>query len=432
MMQRPGPAAEPLVVCERVSKRFTVHLDAQRSFQERFIELFQRSETHTSEFWSLQDVSFTVNRGDCVGVIGPNGSGKSTLLKLISRILDPTTGRISTRGRVASLLELGSGFHPELTGRENVYLNASVYGMSRKEVGERLDDIIAFAELGEFIDVPIKHYSSGMYVRLGFAVAIHTDPDLLLVDEVLAVGDAAFQIKCMKSIAAFRARGGTLLLVTHDLGAVQALCNRAMWLDHGKVAAMGQPTDVVMAYLNHLAQKAREMAQEPEGVPAVEGVRRWGTGRIEITQVRLCDSGGAPCAIFVNGAAMEIRIDYRVRGRVEDPIFGLGIHHENGTLISGPNTGFGRLHIPFVEDAGQIRYRIPALPLLEGRYLVSVSSHNRADTEMYDYHDRAYAFEVYPGASSERYGLVTLSGNWIPDEQQGEVLRPEAQAQWTL
>ncbi len=219
------PVEKPLIQLRAVSKRFAFRQAAHRSFQETFIRLFQKRTETVREFWSLQDISFTVNQGDCFGVIGRNGSGKSTLLKLISGILEPTSGEVITQGRIASLLELGAGFHPELTGRENIFLNGSVYGLSHKQIKERLEQIIDFAELGDFIDAPIKHYSSGMYVRLGFAVAINVDPDVLLVDEVLAVGDAAFQAKCLDSIREFRSRGGTLLLVTHELGTVQRLCN---------------------------------------------------------------------------------------------------------------------------------------------------------------------------------------------------------------
>jgi hypothetical protein len=273
------------------------------------------------------------------------------------------------------------------------------------------DSIIDFAELGDFIDVPIRHYSSGMYVRLGFAVAIHTEPDLLLVDEVLSVGDASFQHKCMDSIQKFRARGGTLLLVSHDLGTIQSICKQAIWLDHGEVQAQGTPTDVTMSYLNAVARREEEAAgcQELDKIP---DAKRWGTGKLEVTGVDLCNGEGQPCNIFVDGGTMEIRVHYYARERVADPIFGLAIHHQNGTHITGPNSGFGGVYIPSVQGEGQVTYRIPALPLLAGGYLVSVSAHNRADTEMYDYQDRAYPFRVYPGSSGERYGLVTLGGAW--------------------
>jgi len=411
-MQRGGAAAAvALVEAENVSKRFILHLDSQRSFQESFIRLFQRRDDDEREFWPLRDISFTVMRGDCMGIIGPNGSGKSTLLKLIGGILEPTSGQITTHGRIASLLELGAGFHPELTGRENIFLNASLHGLDRSQVQERLDDIIEFAELGEFIDMPIKHYSSGMYVRLGFSVAIHTRPDLLIVDEVLAVGDISFQIKCLESIREFRQQGGTLLLVSHDLATVQSLCNRAMWIDDARVRAAGNPTDVVMAYLNDMAAKREQQSGAPS-LPELEEGRRWGTGRVQITGVELCDGGGKPRSVFVNGAPLQVRLRYRAEQPVEDPVFGIAFHHQNGVHVSGPNSAFADLHIPVIHGDGEVVYSVAALPLTEGKYLISVASHNRADDEMYDYHDRAYPLLVYPGACRERYGLVTLGGEW--------------------
>jgi lipopolysaccharide transport system ATP-binding protein len=401
----------PLIELRQVSKRFALHQERQRSFQETFIRFVQRKRNDRHEFWPLQDVSFSVNRGDSFGIIGPNGSGKSTLLKLITGILEPTSGELFTRGRIASLLELGAGFHPDLTGRENIFLNGSVLGLSRRQMKERLDEIIDFAELGDFIDVPIKHYSSGMYVRLGFAVAIYTDPDILLVDEVLAVGDVSFQHKCLDSIQRFRDGGGTLVLVSHDLGVVQSLCNAAMWLDRGVVHAKGLPTDVVMAYLNAMACR-EEGESRVQSIPEGERGRRWGTGRVRITDVELCGGNGTPCSVFVDGGPMEIHLHYDSLERVDDPVFGLAIHHQNGTHVCGPNTGFGRCNVPYVEGPGELVYSIPSLPLLQGTYMVSVSVHNRSDTEMYDYHDRLYPFRVYPGKSGEHYGLVTLNGEW--------------------
>lgn len=405
-------AGQPLIQLRQVSKRFLMHRERQRSFQETFIRLVQRKRGREGHFWALNDVSFEVHAGDCYGIIGPNGSGKSTLLKLITGILEPTSGDIITSGRIASLLELGAGFHPDLTGRENIFLNGSVYGLGHRQMLERLDQIIEFTELGDFIDVPIKHYSSGMYVRLGFSVAIHIDPDLLLVDEVLAVGDAAFQHKCLDRIQKFRAGGGTLVFVSHDLGAIQSLCNQAIWLDGGRVRATGQPTDVAMAYLNEVAHREENQAAAEPAPMLEEGQNRWGTGKIRITNVELCDGAGTPRRIFVNGGAFEVRLHYRAEGRVVDPVFGLAIHHQNGTHICGPNTDFGELRMPFVEGEGEVIYRVPKLALLEGAYSVTVAATNRTDSEMYDYHDRAYPFRVAVGASRERYGLLTLNGEW--------------------
>ncbi len=402
--------AQPLIELRNVCKQFRLRQESQRSFQQTFVRWLQGQREPKKYFWPLRDVSFSVYPGESLGIIGANGSGKSTLLKMLAGILEPTSGECEVRGRVSSLLELGAGFHSELTGRENIYLNASILGLSRAEINHRLQRIIDFTELDEFIDVPIKHYSSGMYVRLGFSVAIHSDPKLLLVDEVLAVGDHAFQHKCLDRIQDFRRNGGTLVLVSHDLGSIQNVCQKVLWLDEGRVQAMGEPTDVVMAYLNHVArQEEADLGHTREAL--TEG-RRWGAGSVEITHVEICDASGKPCSIFVNGADMEVRLHYRTQGCVPDPIFGLAIHQQHGSHICGPNTDFGELRIPSIEGEGVVAYRIPALPLLEGSYLVSASVHNREDTVMYDYHDRAYMFRVYPGGSRERYGLLTLRGAW--------------------
>ena len=248
--------------------------------QELFIRLFRGSKPPKDEFWPLNDFTLAVSPGDCIGVIGPNGSGKSTLLKLVTGILEPTEGDMLVAGRLSSLLELGAGFQADLTGRENIYLNGSIYGLSRAEIDERIDRIIDYAELGEFIDTQVKHYSSGMYVRLGFAVAIHTEPDLLLVDEVLAVGDIAFQRKCLTSIYQFRNRGGTLLFVSHDLSTIQSICNRVVWLEDGHIQAEGNAIDVIMQYQRHVA--AEENAKQGTGRP-----------RTTPTQAQAAPSAGA-------------------------------------------------------------------------------------------------------------------------------------------
>jgi len=407
-----------------VSKRFILHRDRPRSLRDLFFHLLHGQWRPPSEtLWALRDINFAVEEGTTLGLIGPNGSGKSTALKLAGGILEPTEGHIQTQGRVSALIELGAGFHPDLTGRENIYLNGSILGLSQGQIRQKLDEIIAFAELERFIDVPVKYYSSGMYMRLGFSVAAHTDPDILLVDEVLAVGDAAFQHKCLDRIATLRRNGVTIVLVSHDLGTIQSLCDQAIWLDHGQLQALGHPTDVVMAYLNAIARKEEEKAAS-KPLSGIQNDWRWGTGRIQITQVEFCDGNGAPCSVFVNGGPMEVRLHYRAEERIEDPNFGLAIYHQNGTHICGPNTHFGGLYIPFVEGEGRVVYRIPSLDLLEGTYLLSVAVVNGADTEMYDYHDRVYSFRVYPGKSRERYGLVTLKGKWwinAADESAGVI-----------
>ncbi len=402
---------EPLVEVRNLSKRFVIRTEAQRSIQETFVRLLQRKRNGRHAFWSVRNVSLCIEPGDTVGIIGANGSGKSTLLKLITGILEPSEGDIIVNGRVSSLLELGAGFHGDLTGRENIFLNGSIMGLSRKEVQAQVDSIIEFSELGEYVDVPVKHYSSGMYVRLGFAVAMHSRPDLLIVDEVLAVGDVSFQHKCLDTIQKFRREGGTVLLVSHDLTTIQSFCTRALWLEQGHAMAEGKPTDVVQAYLDAVARREEAAAHHEAQRPREPGERR-GTGRVRVTDVEILDGNGEACTIFTNGSAMEIRMHYHAAERVDRPVFGLAIHNINGVHICGPNTQFGCCHIPYVQGYGTVTYRIPSLTLLEGTYLVSTGAINETDTEIFDYVDRAYWFRVYPGCCNEKYGVVSLGGTW--------------------
>jgi lipopolysaccharide transport system ATP-binding protein len=359
-----------------------------------------------------------VEQGETLGLIGPNGAGKSTALKLISRIIEPTSGQIKVNGRVGALLELGAGFHPDLTGRENIYLNGSILGLSRAQIRRKLDAIIAFAELERFIDVPVKHYSSGMYVRLGFSVAVHTDPEVLLVDEVLAVGDQNFSHKCLERIMEMQRQGITICFVSHGLGEVRRLCSRAVWLDDGMVQAAGDVEDTITAYLRHAAaeEEARITAPspEPEEVEEVEPEvkQRWGTGDVEILAVSFLNADGEERHVFRVGEPWVARLHYRAHGRIENPVFGLAIHRNDGLHVCGPNTHFAGLDIPFIEGEGDVLYRVAHLPLMEGSYLVSVAAHNQADTVTYDFHDRLYTFTVRQVGRGERYGLVRMGGEW--------------------
>ena len=373
--------------------------------------VFRRTRTPGEEFWALRDVSFTVEQGETVGLVGPNGAGKSTALKLISRIIEPTSGRVEVNGRLGALLELGAGFHPDLTGRENIYLNGSILGLNRSQIERKLDAIIDFAELERFIDVPVKHYSSGMYVRLGFSVAVNTDPDTLLVDEVLAVGDAAFQRKCLERINHLRRQGVTILFVSHSAETVRAICPRVLWLDSGRLVSDGPAEAVVARYL------ARSWAAEDARLgPEAGDDRRWGSGEVQIVGVRLLNGRGQEKQLFQVGEPMAVEMRYRTEGRVERPVFGLAIHRSDGTHVTGPNTRLAGLDVPAIEGEGRVLYRVGHLPLLEGRYLLSVSAHDEADTVMYDYHDRLYPMRVVQGGAGERYGLVGLGGEWEWDD----------------
>lgn len=310
-------------------------------------------------------------------------------------------------------MELGAGFHPDLTGRENIYMNGAILGLDQAYLRKKFDEIVAFSELESFIDVPVKYYSSGMYVRLGISVAVHTEPEILLIDEVLAVGDANFQHKCLGRISELRRTGVTIVFVSHGLDAIQNLCDEAFWFDDGRVAFQGSATDTIMEYLNSVARQEEltvsRLRANGESKELISSDRRWGTGRIQIFQVDLCDSHGEPVATYVTGDTMLIKMQYRAHERIDDPVFGIAIHHQNGTHVCGPNSHFGGMTIPSVDGDGTVIFTIPELPLLEGAYLLSVSAHEKSDIEMYDYQDRLYPFRVYPNRIPEGYGMVALS-----------------------
>ncbi|GIV99070.1 ABC transporter ATP-binding protein [Roseiflexus sp.] len=395
---------------EDVSKRFLLQRDRPVTIQERLAGWLHRAKA-ADEFWALRNVSFSIARGESFGLIGHNGAGKSTALKLMTRILEPTAGRVRLRGRVAALLELGSGFHPELSGRDNVFLYGSLMGLSRRDMAARLEEIVAFADMADFLDLQVKYYSSGMYTRLAFAVATAVDPDILITDEVLAVGDEAFQRKCMDRILTFRHAGKTIVFVSHALDTVRTLCDHAVWLDRGVVRALGSTGEVIDAYLAEVNRREREALAQHEMLALVSN-RRFGTREVEITGVELLDTDGVARAVAHTGAPLTIRIRYHAWQNVPRPVFGLAIHHESGILLAGPNTLFAGLDIPAVQGGGTVEMRIPALPLLAGRYLLSAAVYDETMLHAYDHHDRLYRFTVQNEGGRERFGAVTLGGVW--------------------
>ncbi len=391
---------------ENVSKRFMIHHERARSFQDLLVRGF-RTSASSEEFWALRDVSFGVEPGSALGIVGSNGSGKSTLLKLVTRILTPSHGKVTVRGRVSALLELGAGFHPELTGRDNVFLNASILGLRRRDIAARFDDIVRFAELERFIDIPLKHYSSGMAARLGFAVAINVDPDVLLIDEVLSVGDEAFQERCLEAINRFHRAGKTLLLVSHDLESIREMCSEAIWLDSGRVAARGSPETTVAAYLAEVHGQVDKAASA-----STETGSRWGSGEVEVLGVDFLDGSGTPVEAAESGAPLDIRVRYHARERIGRPVFGLAVTTPDGVVVTGPNTRFGDYEIPSVEGAGSVTYSIATLPLVPGEYLVTAAVYDHSCRHPYDHHDRMYRLLVTPGRDGERYGLVRFPACW--------------------
>ena len=419
-------------VCfERVSKRFILQHERDRSFQELTVNLFRRLRRRREDFWALREVSFAVEPGETLGIIGENGSGKSTTLKLISRILEPTSGRITVNGRVSALLELGAGFHPDLTGRENIYLNASLLGFSRREIRRKTESIIAFAELERFIDIPVRHYSSGMFMRLGFAIAIHVDPDILLTDEVLAVGDESFQRKCLEKIAELQRSGKTILFVSHDMNAVRSLCSRVLWLHQGRVQDLGDPNRVVDAYLlfihereaAFLEERQRRLQEaapqetagppsEPEAVQPLQN--RWGSGEISFQQVRFLDAEGNDCFLHRSGAPAVIEMAYTVARPQPDPVFGIAIYRQDGLWVYGTNTAIDGLTLEAPQGKGVIRFHMPALHLLEGQYWLDVAVHARNGTP-YDYWRHCWNFSVYSLVSDQ--GVYRPEHRWEWEER---------------
>jgi len=394
-----------------VSKRFILHHDRPRSLRDVFFHLLHGQWHQPSEtLWALRDINFTVEEGTTLGLIGPNASGKSTALKLASRILEPTQGQVRASGRVAALIELGAGFHPELTGRENVYLNGAILGLSRRELRRKFDDIVAFSELERFIDIPVKHYSSGMYMRLGFAIAINVDPDILLTDEVLAVGDQSFQAKCMEHIGQVKRSGVTIIFVSHDLNAVRSLCNKSVWLDRGRVAASGPTDQVVDAYLASVAakQEARLAAQHTQE----REQDHWGSGEATILDVRFLDASGRERHVFFSDEPMRARIRYQAQRRIEKPVFGVAIFRSDGIHVNGPNTRLSGYDIDWIEGEGEIDYVVESLPLLGGSYDFSVGIYDYECVHAYDHQHRTYKFLVQRGRMKESYGLVYVRSHW--------------------
>jgi ABC-type polysaccharide/polyol phosphate transport system ATPase subunit len=384
-------------------------------------------------FPALRGVSFSVPKGCTYGVIGRNGSGKSTLLKCVAGITKPNEGSITVNGRISALIELGAGFHPEISGRENVFINGIMLGLSKREIQRRFDEIVEFAELKDFIDAPVKTYSSGMYMRLGFAVAIHVDPEVLLIDEVLAVGDQSFTVKCIDKFAEFRRRNKSILLVTHSLDMVEKFCDRALWLDKGKTLAEGEPKRVVASYLMHVArdeeaqlakQEAATIAQvgadhgrptdrRPDQDPATpmdlaaapsdvvdtpadmfqatEG--RWGSREVEITEVTLHDADGQVSHVFQSGDPLDVRLKIRAHQPTRDFVFGIGMFNADGFCCYGTNTNIEQLEPSAISGDGEVRFRIASLDLVEGTYKIDVAAH-RLDGYPYDYHRLLYTFRV--------------------------------------
>ncbi len=407
---------------DRVSKLFVLHHARPRSFLESAVSVFQRRGNRSREqFWVLKNLSFQLEAGTTSGLIGDNGAGKSTMLKLVARIFAPDAGKVTTSGRVGALLELGSGFHPELTGRENIYLNASILGLNRNTIRRRLDDIVAFAELERFIDMPVKHYSSGMYVRLGFAVAVNINPEILLIDEVLAVGDQVFQQKCLQKIEDMKKDGITIVLVSHGLNNIVSFCERVIWLKDGEIYMDGSSSEVAdqyMAFSNEefYRRQSLEQAHKDETIElSTSGASeesRWGTRQAEIVKVELLNAKGEIPDYFETGESFRLRIHYKAPMRIYAPAFGLAFYRSDGTHVNGPNSVRSGYEIPYIEGSGYVDYCVESLPLNPGRYELTVAIYNHNSMVAFDHHHRMYTFNVRSRTSWVEEGVVHIDADW--------------------
>jgi len=399
---------KPAITAEHVSKiyRRFAHRNQLRTLKSALLTGSVLADLKPEEtFTALEDVSFEVRPGSTFAVIGENGSGKSTLLKLVAGITRPTRGSLRVSGRVSALIELGAGFHPEISGRENVAINAMMLGLTRKELARSYDAIVDFAELRDFIDAPVKTYSSGMYMRLGFAVAIHVDPDVLLIDEVLAVGDEAFTRKCLDKIAEFRRRGKTILFVTHSLGLVEKMCDDVLWLSHGRTHGQGEPKRVVDEYLTYVAGgeeallRSRGAAQGADTTASGPGATgsyqpgRWGSREVEIRAVRLVDARERERHVFVPGETLQLVLSVAAKQPVEDFVFGLGLFAADGTCVYGTNTDLEDFVPRRLAGEAEVRITLEGLSLVEGTYLVDLAAHKRDGTP-YDYLRGQHSFRV--------------------------------------
>ena len=404
---------QPAIQFEDISKRFVVRHDRSKSFQDFMINMFRRRR-RGEDFWALQHVSFDVHSGETLGLLGQNGSGKSTALKLIGRILEPTSGKIKINGQISALIELGAGFHPDLTGSENIFLNGSLLGLDRSEMESRYDEIVEFSELQRFIDMPLRFYSSGMQMRLGFAVATAVDPDILLIDEVLAVGDEGFQRKCLNRINHFRGRDKAIVFVSHDLDSMRQLCDRIIWLENGVIRAEGPAQDVVAQYLMSV-NEAEELAIAADAfeVGMVEDeIKRWGTGEVEILKVRLQSESGLERSLFDTEDGLSVDFEYCVRERIEKAVMGIAIYRDDGTYCYGTNTEIEDHKLALEPGHGRARIIIDRLALLAGVYSVDLAIH-APNGHPYDYWRQVCGFSVRSQVGDS--GIYRPRHTWVID-----------------
>lgn len=383
-----------------LGKRFRLYAERNQSLKAAAL---RGGRARYQEKWALRDINLEVSSGSTFGLIGDNGSGKSTLLKCLARILVPDEGSLAVHGRLAALLELGSGFHPELTGRQNVYLNGAILGMSRRELDRRFDDIVGFAGLEASIDEPVKNYSSGMYVRLGFSVATNVEPEVLLIDEVLAVGDATFQRKCMERVNQLRGTGVTVVIVSHAAESVRMLCDQVAWLERGRLLESGPANTVVDRYMRAGAEERPDVVGDPD---------RSGSGDVLIENVELLDQGGRSTTKLVSGEPLLVRVHYAAEANVPPGAFGLALFTPEGTRLWGANTVLQELDLGRPFGRGSIDFRAPRLALQPGVFDLDVAVTDSSTVKVYDRRRKIVRFDVLPGSARETGGPLSLDGAW--------------------
>jgi ABC-type polysaccharide/polyol phosphate transport system ATPase subunit len=381
-----------VISIKNVSKAFKIYRDKPLTLKEKLLKL--RSNEY-SNFFAVKNVSLDIKKGETIGLIGHNGCGKSTLLKLITKILYPDIGEINVTGRISSLIELGAGFHSDFTGRENIYINASIFGLSKKEVDNKIGEIIRFSELGEFIENPVRTYSSGMYMRLAFSVAINVNPEILLIDEILSVGDANFQKKCYDKIEGFKRNGATIVIVAHDLGTIEKICDRVVWMNEGQIVEQGEADRIVNLYVQHMNKQFVEQRQQEynsdrsdkenteEELQVVELVApntsefsndiRWGSKEVEITEARIVNAIGKITNVLSAGESFAIEIDYKVNSPQKEYIFGTGFYTADKILVYGNNTEIGKIKLQNIKNSGMVKFTISQCNLLTGNYKLNVA-----------------------------------------------------------
>lgn len=400
---------EIAIEVRNVTKSFKVYLDKGAQLKER---LLFRKRSRYEERKVLRGISFDVKKGEAIGLIGHNGCGKSTTLKLLTRIMYPDSGTIKLKGRVSSLIELGAGFHPDMSGRENIYTNAAIFGLTKKEIDARIKDIVDFSELAEFIDNPVRTYSSGMYMRLAFSVAINVDADVLLIDEILAVGDANFQTKCFNKLKEIKAQGTTIVIVSHALGQIEQICDRAVWIHEGLIKAEGPPKEIDLEYLDYMSRKMQEKNKsegDTDEASEDEVGKRWGSGEVRIKKVRSFASDGSEQKTFRTGEDIRLSIDYTVKKPVKDAVFGFGVFDMNGVQCYGTNTRIDKQPDITISDSGTAEILLKNVELLAGEYNIDIAVEQGEGIPI-DYFRQAYRIQMISAMGD--VGVSRIEHTW--------------------